>query len=134
MSNLIPMNERTKDEQREMQKAGGIRSGEVRRKKRETRQTLNTMLESVPDLPQDTIRGLQSMGIKGTGKNHDKYTTDILILASLLKKAMNGDVKACEFVYKLSGDLTENVNVNMVDHKKAMEEVEKYLYSEPVEL
>lgn len=42
--NLIPLNKRSKEEQRIVQAAGGRKSGEVRRKKKFLRETLEMML------------------------------------------------------------------------------------------
>ena len=42
--NLIPLNKRTKDEQRNIQSAGGKKSGEVRRRKAALRDTMNRLL------------------------------------------------------------------------------------------
>lgn len=45
-SNLIPNSERTSEELREMGRKGGIKSGEVRRKKRDMRKILRIMLDA----------------------------------------------------------------------------------------
>ena len=47
--NLIPLTERTKSEQREIARLGGIKSGETRRKKKDTAQLINLMLTSKLD-------------------------------------------------------------------------------------
>lgn len=45
IDNLIPQSERTKEEQREIARQGGIASGEARRRKRDLRQALEMLLE-----------------------------------------------------------------------------------------
>ena len=42
--NLIPLNERTKDEQREIQRKGGIASGKARREKADLKKKVNEIL------------------------------------------------------------------------------------------
>ena len=46
--NLIPLNKRTKKEQRELQSQAGIKSGEVRRKKKTIKQIMKTLLDVCP--------------------------------------------------------------------------------------
>ena len=66
--NLIPMNERTKEEQREIAKKGGIASGEARRRKKTLKEELIALLE--------------------TNDNNNK------ISVAILNKALNGDIQA----------------------------------------
>ena len=42
--NLIPINQRTKSEQREYRSKGGKKSGEVRRQKKKMKETMNMLL------------------------------------------------------------------------------------------
>lgn len=67
-SNLIPLNERTKEEQREIARKGGIASGEARRRKKTLKEELIDLLES--------------------NDNNNK------ISVALLKKALDGDIQA----------------------------------------
>ena len=46
-SNLIPNSERTPEELQEMGRKGGIKSGEVRRKKRDMRKMMRMMLDAL---------------------------------------------------------------------------------------
>lgn len=46
-ANLIPMNKRTKEEQKAIATKGGIKSGEVRRRKRDMRELCNEILNTV---------------------------------------------------------------------------------------
>ena len=45
--NLIPMNKRTKEEQKAIATKGGIKSGQVRRRKRDMRELCNEILNTV---------------------------------------------------------------------------------------
>lgn len=66
--NLIPMNKRTEEEQREIARKGGIASGEARRRKKTLREELIELLE--------------------TNDNNNK------ISIAILNKALNGDIQA----------------------------------------
>ena len=76
--NLIPQNKRTKKEQREIAKKGGIASGEARRKRRTLKEELLAMLE-------------------------DKDIQESITLA-LISKAKTGDTKAYEVIRDTVGE------------------------------
>lgn len=60
--NLIPLNKRSKEEQRKIQSMGGKASGRVRRKKANLKRTLETLLAL--DLPDSELKlQLEAMGI-----------------------------------------------------------------------
>ena len=77
---LIPLSERTKDEQIKIARQGGIASGEARRRKKELRLSLIALLEA------------------DDGKLQDNICT------ALIKKAENGDVKAFEVIRDTVGE------------------------------
>ena len=66
--NLIPMNERSESEVRELARKGGIASGEARRRKKTLKEELIALLE--------------------TNDNNNK------ISLAILQKALNGDIQA----------------------------------------
>lgn len=76
--NLKPQNTRTKKEQREIARKGGIASGEARRKRKTLREELIALLESGDFQEQITL--------------------------ALLDKAKNGDTKAFEIVRDTIGE------------------------------
>lgn len=78
IDNLIPINERPENEQREMRLKAGIKSGEVRRERKTLRETLLMMLKE--------------------GDTQDNITL------ALLKKAADGDVKAFEVMRDTIGE------------------------------
>jgi hypothetical protein len=83
IKNLIPQNKRTKEEQRRIATMGGVASGEARRAKKTMREVLEVLLETVD-------------------KDSDKTNIEVM-MASAVRKAMNGDLKAMEFVRDTSG-------------------------------
>lgn len=76
--NLIPLNERTKDEQRNIAIKGGIASGESRRKRKTFKEELLILLKE-----------------NDTQKN---------ISIKLIDKAMDGDIKAFEVIRDTVGE------------------------------
>ena len=98
--NLIPINKRTKDEQREITSAGGRASGAARRKKADFRKTLNALLTAKIDHPEWT-QVLEAMGIDST--------LEAAVNAAMIREALNGNVKAYEAIARYSGqsDRTE---------------------------
>lgn len=84
IKNLIPQNKRTKEEQRRIATMGGIASGEARRLKRTMRDILEELL-SAPSI-----------------ESPDKTNNEV-IMASAVRKAKGGDLKAMEFIRDTSG-------------------------------
>ena len=76
--NLVSLGDRTTEEQREIARKGGIKSGEVRRARKTLKETLLLMLE------------------EGNTQND--------ITLALLQKALNGDTKAYEVIRDTVGE------------------------------
>ena len=93
--NLKPQTERTKSEQREIAKKGGIASGKSRRKKKTIRETLEMML---------------------SGKMPDGATRQDAIVVALMEKALSGDVRAFEAIRDSIGEKpSDKVDVRSSD-------------------
>lgn len=97
--NLIPIAQRSSDEAREMGRKGGKKSGEVRRKKRDTAKIANQLL-SMKVKNNDIKHDLQNIGIT-VDSNTNMETA---MLAGLLRRATMGNVLAIEKLYELCGD------------------------------
>lgn len=107
---LIPQSERTKDEQKEIARMGGIASGKVRREKKAMKDTLATLLAMplkdgvAEDL--DEIKSIASLN----GKN---ITVQEAIMLAQVKKAVKGDTRAAEFIRDSSGNkLKEGLEIS----------------------
>lgn len=108
IDNLIPFNDLTQEEQRQIARAGGKASGEARRKKKELRERCKVLLEMMPN---------KELIVKSLGKDAelpegaDNYD---LMMAKMIQVAMlEGNVKAAEFVRDSAGDKpTEKSEVN----------------------
>ena len=98
--NLVSLADRTTEEQREIARKGGLKSGEVRKARKTLKETLLMMLE------------------EGNTQND--------ITLALLQKALNGDTKAYEVIrdtvgekptdkIEQSGDSKLDVNIRVIE-------------------
>jgi hypothetical protein len=93
--NLIPFDERTEDEHREIATKGGKASGKARRRKKELKELLELALS-------------QPSGIED---GEDNYTA---ITAALVQRAIHGDTKAYEVIRDTLGQKpTEQVQTDL---------------------
>ena len=100
--NLIPLNERTKSEQREIATQGGIASGQARREKKTIQKILGELLDTnVENIPQ-MAKSLQKMGIQG-----DKPLKDVFTLIATLNTLKTANLGDLERLSKLLGEQTE---------------------------
>ena len=90
--NLIPFNERSVSETRELGRKGGIASGKTRRKKANMKKTLEALLVSKVSNPQ-LSRVLQDMGFE------DDYESALLLVA--MQKALKGSSRHMELISKI---------------------------------
>ncbi len=108
-NNLIPLNERTKEEQREIARKGGIASGKARRKKKLLRQILDEIGES--RLNTDEAKDIA----KALSINKRDVTYDVAIMFKAVNEAMNGNIKAMEFIRDTRGQNNKNDNGVNID-------------------
>lgn len=109
--NLIPFNERTEEEQREIARQGGIASGKARQEKATFKKTLEMLLDE---------------------KNSKGKTYRELITLGQIKSAIDGKVENFKLIMQVLGELQEepenketpSININIVDNTK----LEKTLY------
>lgn len=92
----------------EIGRKGGKRSAEVRRQKKTMRESLELLL-SLPVTSGDIADELRELGIK------DEDLTNVMALCiKVFQKALNGDIKAAEFIRDTIGEKPElQVNANM---------------------
>lgn len=96
---LIPMNQRTEQEQKEIAVKGGKASGAARRKKR-TMKTAAQLILSLEVKDAATLETLQAAGIDvPEGMNNMEA-----IIAVAVVKARNGDLKALRFLRDTIGE------------------------------
>lgn len=104
--NLVPLNKRTKDEQRKIGKKGGEASGKARRKKKALKETMQMLLE----LPVYDNKAYNKMS--GFGIDISDIDNNTRLMYSLLQKAFMGDVAAIKEVRSIIG---EDVNADVMD-------------------
>ena len=99
---LIPQNMRTKEEQKEIARKGGIASGEARRRKRSLREAMQTMLAL--ELSEKEISDLAKKG-------YDAETQLDALTAAALMSAKRGNSQAFANVMRLLGEETLNIEL-----------------------
>lgn len=96
--NLIPFDERTESEQREIRSAGGQASGVSRRRKKSLREAAELYL-SLPVADKRTWNRLAREGVEP-----EDVDNQMAIIAGLTIKAVRGDAKAAKLLFELVGD------------------------------
>jgi hypothetical protein len=99
VENLVPLNQRTKDEQREIQKKGGAESGRARREQRTMRDTAKFILGLKPDVPDAAIKKMAQLGVMD-----EELTMMFLSVYKQQEKALKGDLPALQFLRDTSGE------------------------------
>lgn len=118
--NLIPFNERTEDEQREIARQGGIASGNARREKKTIQKILAELLDSeIKDSPQ-FAKLASKMGVES-----DKSVKDIFTMVCLLNSVKSGNLGDLERLSKLLGEDNAKEHNNGI-----LDELTEYLKNE----
>ena len=91
--NLVSLADRTKEEQREIARKGGIASGEARRKKKTTAQLVNLMLNSKLDNEKK-----EELKILASELDDEDLNVNSLLIAGQIKSAINGNTNAFEIL------------------------------------
>ena len=97
-NNLIPLDRRTEDEQRKIQSMGGVASGIARRRRKALREALDVYL-SLPVQDKRSLNRLLRAGV-----DEDDANTQMLIVASLVQRAIDGNVRAATLIFDLMAD------------------------------
>ena len=119
--NLIPQSERTKDEQREIARMGGIASGKARREKQKTQQILADLV-SIKNKDLATFqKEAKKMGLDGDISIHELFT-----MVCLLNSVKSGNLGDLERLSKLLGEDKQNENADVLAKlDKVIGEVDK---------
>lgn len=95
--NLIPLDKRTKSEQRKIQSMGGCSSGVSRRRKKSLREAAELYL-SLPVSDKKAWNKLARDGVEP-----EDVDNQMAIIAGLAMRAMKGDSKAAKVLFDLIG-------------------------------
>ena len=118
--NLIPQSERTKDEQREIARMGGIASGKARREKQKTQQILADLV-SIKNKDLATFqKEAKKMGLDGDISIHELFT-----MVCLLNSVKSGNLGDLERLSKLLGEDNAKEQNNGI-----LDELTEYLKNE----
>ena len=97
-SNLIPLDKRTKEEQREICSNGGKASGVARRRKRSLKEAADLYL-SLPVADQKQWNKIAAQGV-----DPEDVDNQMAIIVGLSMKATKGDSKAAKVLFDLLGE------------------------------
>ena len=100
--NLIPFDERTKNEQREIARQGGIASGIARREKKTIQKILNDFLSTAAKDNPQVSKLAAKMGLRS-----DDSIKDLFTIVCILNTMKDGNLSDLERLSKLLGEQTE---------------------------
>ena len=100
--NLIPMEQRSQSEARELGREGGRASGESRRRKKSLREAAELYLS----LPVSDRRAWNKLARGGV--DPEDVDNQMAIIAGLTIKAVKGDAKAAKLLFDLLGEQPKN--------------------------
>lgn len=115
--NLIPFNQRTESEQREIARQGGIKSGEVRREQKTYREMAKAML-SATITDENILNELKAYGISETDVK--AYT-----LLGMIKASGNGSHNAFDRLMILLGEETQATTSEQEKQANLLSAIEK---------
>ena len=109
--NLIPFDQRSKEEARECGRAGGIASGAARRRKKSLREAADLYLS----LPVSDRRRWNKIARKGV--DPEDVDNQMAMIIGLTEAATEGDAKAAKIIVDLLGDVAgeESEGVQIID-------------------
>lgn len=109
--NLIPFDQRSKEEARECGRAGGIASGAARRRKKSLREAADLYLS----LPVSDRRRWNKIARKGV--DPENVDNQMAMIIGLTEAATEGDAKAAKIIVDLLGDVAgeESEGVQIID-------------------
>lgn len=96
--NLVPLNQRTKSEQRKIQSAGGVSSGVSRRRKRSLKECADLYL-SLPPANKRLWNKISWQGVEP-----EEIDNQMAMIIGLTERAINGDAKAAKVIIDLIGE------------------------------
>ena len=109
--NLIPFNERTEEERREISIAGGKASGAARRRKRSLKDAADLFL-SLPVADKRRRNKLLRAGV-----DPEDADNQMAIIVGLAVKAMSGDAKSAKVILDLVGDDSKDGGIDTNLHE-----------------
>lgn len=118
--NLIPFDERTENEQREIARQGGIASGIARREKKTVQKILGDFL----DLGITQNKTLEALARKA-GLSTDGSIKDLVTAVCVLNTLKKGDISELEKIAKLLGEQTEIADTEAQKQEAFLDAIKK---------
>jgi hypothetical protein len=114
---LIPINKRTKEEQKEIARRGGIASQKKQREKKTMKEQLKLLL-SLELKDKKTAENLKKMGV-----NIDNIDNQMALNVALWAKALQGDVQAFNSIRDTIGEKPTDKVETVITYEEKLKEV-----------
>lgn len=128
---LIPMNERTKEEQKKIATKGGIASGIARRRKRNMKDAIDMLLSNPCDLKSKDGKSIKALA-KQLGIKEEDVDNQMAMIISMFKVSMSGgknSVSAATFLRDTVGEKPVEVVEMNASVNKIAQEIDDYVES-----
>ena len=128
---LIPMNERTKEEQKKIATKGGIASGIARRRKRNMKDAIDMLLSNPCDLKSKDGKSIKQLA-KQLGIKEEDVDNQMAMIISMFKVSMSGgknSVSAATFLRDTVGEKPVEVVEMNASVNKVAQEIDDYVES-----
>lgn len=119
--NLIPFNELSEEEHRELASRGGKASAEARRKKKAMKEQMETLLSMPIKSPQLKAQLKEQLGLED-----EQMDNQMALIVAMWKEAVAGNTSAMNIIREITGEKVIEINVNSVTDDK-VKEIERYL-------
>lgn len=119
--NLIPFNELSEEEHRELASRGGKASVEARRKKKAMKEQMETLLSMPIKSPQLKAQLKEQLGLED-----EQMDNQMALIVAMWKEAVAGNTSAMNIIREITGEKVIEINVNSVTDEK-VKEIERYL-------
>lgn len=127
--NLIPLNQRTQRERKEIASKGAVATNKVRKRKKTMKQVMDFLLEQPVSVSAD-YNFLVEQGLDINNLDEDLVNNMLVVNAALMAKAKNGDVQAVKELRSIIRDddyLKHKINYENSKLKLEKDKVEKPL-------
>ena len=107
--NLKPFNTMSSEEAVKIQTKGGYASVEARKKKK----VFKKQMEQILELPISNF--FQKQDMEELGIKEEDMNNQMLLVATLFKKAIDGNVKAIDTIFEMVDPIEQNINARNND-------------------
>ena len=128
---LIPMSQRTKEEQKKIATKGGIASGKARRRKRNMKDAIDMLLSNPCDLKSKDGKSIKLLA-KQLGIKEEDVDNQMAMIISMFKVSMSGgknSVSAATFLRDTVGEKPVEVVEMNASVNQIAQEIDDYVES-----